>query len=293
MAVVLRQYVCGGPPGWNVAADVRKPIVTMPQRQNGWDMGKKLKNPIHGLKHKCFFERKWFSETVAAAPPFVAAAIAAFKTAADGMGWIFWLAIASCVWLVGAGMLKVFLGKKQDAAEDEARSHDGLLAALHVLHATVAQAGKLTPEEKNRCLRVTFHRVVPPLDNSDKIEQIVPYVGGNHDGAGRTFYIRTGITGKAIRENSTLIMDRQSESFEDYKKQLISDWGYTQRDAEKFTSDRFSLMAVPVTDRDGQEVLGVVYLDCCNRNFFASEAVKIAVLSCCAGVARYTGERYV
>lgn len=256
-------------------------------------MGASSKNPIYGLKRKCFYERKWFSETVAAAPPFIAAAIAAFKTDAQNMPWIFWLAVTSCAWLVVAGALKVYLGKKQDAAEDEARSHDGLRAALHVLHASVAQAGELAQDEKDKCLRVTFHRVVPPLGNSDKIEQIVPYVGGNHGGEGRTFHIRSGITGKAIRENALLIMDRRSDSFEDYKKQLISEWGYTQKDAEKFTSDRFSFMAVPVTDKDGQDVLGVVYLDCCNKNFFATDAVKTAVLNGCAGVVRYIGERYV
>lgn len=256
-------------------------------------MGKKTNNPIHGLKRKRFYERKWFAESISAGPPFIAAAAAAVKAATDNIEWLFGLAVASCVWLIGAAVLKVYQGKKQDAADDEARNHDGLTAALHVLHTSVAQAGKLSTEEKDQCLRVTFHRVVPPLDNSDWIEQIVPYVGGNHDGAGRKFHVRTGITGKAVRENGTFVMDRQGESFEDYKKELISSWGYTQKDVEKVTSDRFSLMAVPVTDRDGQEVLGVVYLDCCNRNFFAPEVVKIAVLSCCAGVARYTGERYV
>lgn len=256
-------------------------------------MNKKSKNPIHGIKKRRFWERKWFLETVSAGPPFLAAAVAAVKAGTEGLGWIFVLAIASCAWLVVVGVVKVVHARRQDAAEDEARNHDGLLAALHVLHAAVAHAGKLDPEEKDRCLRVTFHRVVPPLDNSDKIEQIVPYVGGKHDGAGRTFHIRTGITGKAIRENSILIMDRQSDSFEDYQKQLISDWGYTPADAEKFTRDRFALMAVPVMDKAGHDVLGVVYLDCCNKNFFASEAVKSAVLSCCAGITSYTGERYV
>lgn len=252
-------------------------------------------NPIHGIKRKGFYERKWFSELLSAGPPAIGACVASFKAYHEVSlpPWVFWGAVISFVWLFIASVVKVAVGVKQDKADDEARSHDGLRGALHVLHASVAKAGGLSNEEKDQCLRVTFHRVVPPLDDCDDIEQITPYVGGSWNGAGRKFRIRSGITGKAIRDNAVFTMDRQSESFEDYKRQLISDWGYTEADARTFTSDRFSLMAVPVTSTGGHAVLGVVYLDCRNKNFFASEAVQSAVLNGCAGIVRYTGERYV
>jgi hypothetical protein len=252
------------------------------------------KNPIFGIKTKAFYEKKWFLEFISAGPPAVAALVAAVKTSGE-QGIPTWVAIAALLgfsWLLLTSIAKVMLAARQDAAEDDLRNHDGLRAALHVLHSTVSKAGGLESEEKDRCLRVTFHRVVPPLDNCDHIEQIVPYVGGGGNGSGRKFHIRSGITGRAIRDNAPYVMDRESDSFDEYKKQLITDWGYTEADARGFTSDRFSLMAIPVTSKGGQAVLGVIYLDCSKKKFFSSEIVKEAVLSGCVGVARYTGERY-
>lgn len=252
-------------------------------------------NPIHGIKRKGFYERKWFLELLGAGPPAFAALVAAIKAYGDGSlpPWVFIGAVVALIWLCISSLIKVVVGRMQDQSEDDMRSHDGLRAALHVLHATVAKAGGLANEEKDECLRVTFHRVVPPLDSCDHIEQIVPYIGGTGNGMGRRFHIRSGVTGRAIRDKKPYLMDRESDSFDEYKAQLIADWGYTEADAKSFTSDRFSLMAVPVRSTGGQLVLGVVYLDCSRKNFFATEAVKEAVLSGCLGVTRYTGERYV
>lgn len=255
----------------------------------------KTKNPIFGIKRKRIYEKKWFIELLGAGPPAIAALVAAYKAYEDAAlpAWVFGGALLAFIWLAIAAVVKILVAKTQDESDDEQRSHDGIRGALHVLHSAVAKAGGLSDEEKDRCLRVTFHRAVPPLDVCDDIEQIVSYVGGKANGVGRRFRVRSGITGRAIRDNAAYTMDRQSDSFDEYQRQLISDWGYTDADAKMFTSDRFSLMAVPVTSLGGQSVLGVVYLDCSRKNFFAQEAVQGVVLSCCAGVVRYTGERYV
>jgi hypothetical protein len=255
---------------------------------------KKKQNPIHGIKTRGFLEKKWPVEMVSNGPGVLASGMAAYKAAAEpGLTWLAWVAGVVCVWTLGSSMLKVTLAKRQDAKDDELRNHDGLAAALHVLHAAVAGQAGLTSEEKDDCLRVTFHRVLPPLGESDHIEQIVPYVGGGGGGAGRKFPIRSGITGKAILQRAVFVMDRKSESYEDYKKELVSDWHYTDHDVKNITSDRFSAMAVPVKSSKGEEILGVVYLDAKGKNFFASNEMRDTVIKACSGIARYTGERYV
>lgn len=261
-------------------------------------------NPIHGLRKRAFYERKWLVETIAAGPPFIGATYSAYKALqSNGVqvepnslsvtdNGVDPLILGSvCAWLLVASVIKVLAAKAQDTRDDLAKGHDGIRAALNVVHNTVSLVGKLETAEQRRTLRVTFHRVVPPLGHSEYIEQIVPYVGGNGSEPGRRFSIRSGITGCAIREKAVIVMSRQSVQYEDYLNELVKDWSYTEADAKKMTSDRFSAMAVPVAGR-GQDMLGVVYLDSSLKNFFAVDEVQQAVVAACTGVADYIGERY-
>jgi hypothetical protein len=262
------------------------------------------KNPIHGLRRRAFYERKWLVEAVAAGPPFIGATYTAYKAwyasnapvdpgatiaATSGVDPI--ILGGACAWLLLASVIKVLAAKAQDTKEDLAKGHDGLLATLHVVYSVVAHQGKLTTPEQRKSLRVTFHRVLPPLENSEHIEHIVPYVGGSGSEPGRKFSIRSGITGRAIREKAVFVMSRQNEKYEDYMDELVREWSYTEADAKKMTTDRFSAMAVPVRGR-GQDVLGVVYLDCSSKDFFASDEMQQAVVAACVGVTDYIGERY-
>ena len=151
---------------------------------------------------------------------------------------------------------------------------------------------KVPENDRRGCLRATFHRVVPPIDDAEYLEQIVPYIGGDGGGAGRRFSIRAGITGQAVRDRQPYTMERKSEDYEDYKRELVSEWHYTDGDVRSITSDRFSAMAIPVKARNGQDIVGVIYLDSKTRKFFAQESVRIATLGACAGVVNYIGERY-
>lgn len=250
-------------------------------------------NPIHGVKKKSLLDRKWFVESLSFVPAVAASAAASAKFLFESNYVLGWGLAIACVWTVVFSIIKIIHAKRQDERDDDLRSHDGLVASLTVVHELVSRAAGLSQEEKLKCLRATFHRVVPPVGESDEIEQIVNYVGGAEDGVGRTFPIRSGITGQAIRENAVFVMDRQSDGYEDYKKELIKHWHYTEKDVRAITSDRFSAIAVPIQSRNGQQVIGVVYLDSSKKNFFSSEAVKEAVASGCWGIARYTGERYV
>lgn len=262
-------------------------------------------NPIHGLRKRAFYERKWLVEAIAAGPPFIAAAYALYRaietasattpggTAAAPANAVDPMILGgACLWLLAASVTKVLAAKAQDAKEDLSKGHDGILAALHVVHSAVSRVGKLETQEEKCSLRVTFHRVVPPLDSSEYIEHIVPYVGGKGGEPGRKFSVRSGITGCAIREKAVFVMSRSSDRYEEYVDELVRDWSYTEADAKQMTSDRYSAMAVPVRGRGGQDVLGVVYLDSSSKNFFAPNEMQQTVVAVCVGVADYIGERY-
>ena len=252
------------------------------------------KNPIHGQQtKKRFYGRKWFLELLASGPPAIAATAAAIKSYqlenASGV-WIY-LAVG-LVWLVVAQIFKVIAAYRQDAKDDELHSHDGLQAALTVLHAVVYDA-LIQKNALDPGLRTTFHRVVPPLSEPEHLEQIVPYIGGHTTGDGRIFSISAGITGCAVREKQVLIMDRRGPSDEEYRKELIAEWHYTEATARKMTMDRFSAIAVPVKDKTGEQVLGVIFMDATRKNCFSSEDVQKLVIAATGGITKYVGKRYV
>jgi putative methionine-R-sulfoxide reductase with GAF domain len=51
-------------------------------------------------------------------------------------------------------------------------------------------------------------------------------------------------------------------------------------------------MAVPILSADRQHVVGVVYLDSDQRDFFAAEDVQSSIIKTCGGIIAYVNERY-
>ena len=255
------------------------------------------KNPIHGTKAIGLLEKKAFVEGMGSGPPILAAGVTSFVLAQAPPPGNLTLVLVSgcvCVWLLIAAVIKVLHGNAQDRAGEAQRSHDGLKAALHVLHGVVCHEAKVT-NPANGFLRATFHRVVPPLNECEHIEQIVPYVGGDArlgSGLGRKFSVRSGITGSAIRTQDVFTMTRQNDDPEAYKAELIKEWHYTAEDVKNLTMDRHSGMSVPILDRSGQHVLGVVYLDSSQKNLFSTGTMQTLVLAACSGISSYTSERY-
>ena len=246
-------------------------------------------NPIHGAKPKRWFERKLLVEAGGSVPPLLGGGVGVALASSNEARWVLGL---SLFWLAGFQVLKIWLANQADKKEEEDRGHDGLKAALYVLNAVVCHAWQQEGASHLK-LRSTFHRVIPTLgDAAEQLEQVVPYVGGNGGGAHRKFPIRSGITGQAGRTGEIQVMERESSSEEAYRAELVSKWHYTKGDVAAISTERYSAIAIPVTDRDGQHVIGVVYLDSSEKNCFSSEQMQLAIIEGCNGIANYVGVRY-
>lgn len=245
-------------------------------------------NPIHGLERTHWYERSWVQAVLAAIPAVVAAAVAAVDAYPGGR---YLMLGFSGAWLFFGQVFLILSSHRKDKKDELDRSHDGLRACAFVLHKTVLEA-LLRESDEDPGLRVTIHRVVPPMNDPQHIEQVIPYVGGDSAGEGRLFSLRSGITGCAIRELSPFVMDRQSASETEYRKELVSEWHYTEADAKRSSMDKFSGMAVPVKDSTGQKAVAVVYLDSSRKGAFSNGGIAQLVVDACGGVTAYVGARY-
>lgn len=256
---------------------------------------RKSSNPIKGLRTIKFWEKRWFVELAGAGPPVIAGIAAAF-TLSEPSGTWFYVLLAGAVWLMVASGLKIRHALEEDRSSVIESEHQGITACLHVLHATIVHQGKLEfpgTNEANFDLRVTFHRVVEPLDDPQNLEQLVDYIGGSGRGRGRVLNIQSGITGQAVREANVFVMDRDVKDLEEYRRILVSDWHFRKSEALLLTVDRFSAIAVPITSKkDSNLVLGVVYLDSKMENFFNRSRLQECVVNCCAGLTEFIGEHY-
>jgi hypothetical protein len=248
-----------------------------------------MSNHIPGIPRNGLTHKKWFVELVSSGPPVVAAGGASLMAygASPAVGTVLGLGVA---WLLGASTLKVVHAKTQDQAAAQQSSHDGLIGGLYVLQKAASHVCGIKLGE-HEDLRVTVHRVVPPLDNPEFIEQIVPYVGGRGSGAGRTFSVRSGITGAAIRLNKPVAASRVSGDEAAYREELKSTWSYTEKESKSLSADRQSFMAIPISGKD--HVRGVVYLDSNKPGVFGEgTAIANALVAICSGVNQYCNTRY-
>ena len=244
---------------------------------------------IPGKTAPKFYEQKWFVESVSVVPPMIAAGYAAFAASANPntAAFVPWL-VLGIVWLGIASLIKIFQAFQQDKESTLRSTHEGLAGASRVLHASVLKKANLP--NKSGELRVTVHRIVPPLESPQNYQQLIPYIGGSGGAAFRSFPIHTGIAGRVAREKEPLIYTRVNDDYDTYLKELVASWGYTETEARKLQQDRKSWMAVPIFSAE-HVVLAVVYLDSSSRDVFSTEVMQL-VIDSCAGFAAHITERY-
>lgn len=250
-------------------------------------------NHIPGAPAKRFWTSKWFVESASSVPPVIVAGLAAYRLYADPTTQNLALVSAgACAWLVVASALKVVSAYSQDRSDHAAKDHRDIRAAMHVLHATVAEICKLDLATSHEKLRATFHRVVPPPDQPEHLEQVINYVGGDGSGAGRTFSIRAGVTGKASRERVPYVYHRMTGDDKDCRRELKESWGYTDKDLKTLSMDRLSAIAIPVVGKASQHAVGVIYFDSTEKSLFRDKKRQAAIVAACSGLSHYISERY-
>ena len=239
-----------------------------------------------------FYEKKAIVEAIAMVPPIAMAAVTAAINFRDPTKRLFGsLIIAAIVWLFLASVVRVLNARTQDKGQKRREEYDGLLGALHVIYGMVSKRAGI--EDNSGNLRTTLHRVVPPAEDgasAEELEQLLPYVGGRGNGPGRTFSIRSGVIGKAVREKNAFAASRQSDDYEKFLSELVREWSYTDQDARKLTPDRRAWMAVPIFSPK-MTVAAVVYLDSSEKDFFTAELQQL-IIEACSGVASYINEVY-
>ncbi|HEU0301999.1 MAG TPA: hypothetical protein VFR37_21265 [Longimicrobium sp.] len=244
---------------------------------------------IPGSRKERFYEKKYVVELFAMLPPLVTAAVGALINLADPakrtLGW--WLAGATA-WLVVASTVKVLHAAVQDRERKRVQEYDGLRGSLWVLYEAVrSAAGASTVGEG--ALRITIHRVVDG-SRGERLEQLLPYVGGTGGPPRRVFDVRSGVIGLAVRKKDVVTVSRKSNGPADLVRELVHDWGYTEDEARAISADRQTWMAVPMLSAT-QVPLAVVSLDSSISDFFSPEIQKV-VLGCCRGVGAYILEAY-
>ncbi|WP_156414219.1 GAF domain-containing protein [Bordetella sp. N] len=250
-------------------------------------------NPIPGVDRPPIWYRKWFIEVVGTVPVVGAAVFTMVRFWHSPEDRLFAdLAMGVVVWVCLVSLLKIQIARRQDRKEAPEETHDGLYAAVSVAHAAIKNLIE-SQSETEIDLRATFHRVVPPLENPQTLQQIIAYIGdGDSAGPGRTFSINTGITGQAVRNKEPYIMESVAATEAEHRAELVADWGYTSAQATKIKPGRITAAALPVLDRSGQHVLGVLYLDSSVPLIFSESQSRLMLVAIGDAVGDYVTRRY-
>jgi hypothetical protein len=169
------------------------------------------------------------------------------------------------------------------------RLHHGLVGCLHTLDSVLRVSSE---QEIEPGLRLTIHTPVPGHGGSKELEQVVDYVSTEsrlRKGAGRRFMQQCGILGQAYRTGKPLVAVREQENYEEYIKELVAKWNYSEDQAKALRLDGRSFMAVPLNGTEGVEA--VLYLDSSKANFFTVNRQGL-VASACVGIALFIGRQY-
>jgi hypothetical protein len=200
--------------------------------------------------------------------------------------------------LVVGTTFKALQSRRKDVREAMRRHPGDLEAALYALHSSiVAMRGLPYDDHSLDLLRMTIFRIE---EEEDAVVQVVPFVGGGGGGEGTRLSARSGIVGRAVLRGKVAAMIRDG-SFDDYVRVLVEDYATHAHEARGLPDDRFAFLAVPLRRRMTEPIVGVVYIDSPDRNFFSdprcptgdiSDAFVLTVATACAGLSFYTELRY-
>jgi hypothetical protein len=118
--------------------------------------------------------------------------------------------------------------------------------------------------EREEGVRITLF--VPHKNKKDCLVQITPYVPTGRYGSFKDcLEVSKGIVGKCYRTGE--IQFQGVDNSDDYRAELIEEWGFTKDDVKKISLDKLSFLALPVIRKD-DTVGAVVFLDAKSKDAF-------------------------
>lgn len=210
----------------------------------------------------------------------IANAMRAFKACERVPGWLW---VSTAVGGLLFSLARIYILYRESA---ERESVHELLGCLHVLYRQLVAEG--IGETR---LRLTIH--VPK--NAAHLQQIVEYVSeedGPREDVGRTMLVNVGIVGLAYRTKEVAFGVRESADDAAFIGELVSDWAYTVEQAAAIDKEAKCWLAVPIASTEEESfVLGVLFADSTDADFFTPERLRLAHAAC-AGIATYVARRY-
>jgi hypothetical protein len=214
----------------------------------------------------------------------VTAAVGNLKTPA------LWYAACGLAWAVLVSLHSFYLAFREDSETADRSDPYHLRAPLVLLDHAIRRRRKLgTSGDDLKKFRATLHK---PMKG--RHIQCVPYAGWQQPGVpdggvGRRWSNRSGLVGQIIRRDSGALrepliskMPETVKNESDFYDVLNKTWSYDGPEARAHAPMRLSSMAVPITDGDertGLRVIGVVYCDSTERDFFDEEIQELCVLT--------------
>lgn len=183
--------------------------------------------------------------------------------------------------------VKFIKARARDIELDEMKSPEGLRGCAHVLHGILEA---LTGDSDGTSLRITIFRISSD-GTGTCLEQAIDYVGKSRStGMARKFEVSQGIIGLAFRTKEAHIAAREDGDNNEYVKELIERWGYTVEQASRMDHSRLEFVAVPITSKSNEELLGIVYIDSKVKGSLEPHIEEI--VAACGGFATYIEERF-
>ncbi len=242
---------------------------------------------------------KWLPEAVGALPVFAGALVTALRLAWDRNAatdpahapalWLIILAFGVAMWALLAGAVKVYFAVADSADARKAHQAIDVYAACQVLHDLLAANLDVNDEVEPEAIRVTVYRVTSTSNGSPtELERAIPYAvarGGKSKPPGTRILASCGIIGRAARTGDAQISDRVAATVEDFRKDLIAQWGFDEEQAKSVDDSRYSWMAVPIKNETKGVFDAVVYLDSSRRLAFSEQICETIVYPACSAIA--------
>lgn len=214
----------------------------------------------------------------------VALVIAGGLTRNDAPGWFVVMVVVVGFAQLGASIVKVLATVKAENNEDQIHSLEG---CLHTLHAFLMET---VHDDTDPGIRITIH---VPTKKGDELIQVLDYIGNQRatKTAGRRFKVQSGIIGLAYREGKVLCASRVKASHEEFVRELVTTWGYSESDARKINPATMSWLAVPLCPAGKTKADAVVYVDSLLPGFLEQSERQALVATACDGIARFVDSR--